>query len=57
MRKNGFFTFCCACIPGCGQMYQGYMKRGVSLALGCWGVVLRAAVLSLDPLAILLPVI
>lgn len=22
------FTF--ACIPGCGQMYQGYMKRGLS---------------------------
>ncbi|MDL2293641.1 hypothetical protein LJC60_03320 [Ruminococcaceae bacterium OttesenSCG-928-D13] len=31
MKKNAFFTFCCACVPGCGQMYQGYMKRGVSL--------------------------
>lgn len=31
MRKNAFVTFCFACVPGCGQMYQGYMKRGVSL--------------------------
>ena len=31
MRKNGFFTFCFAFVPGAGQMYQGYMKRGLSL--------------------------
>lgn len=31
MRKNGFLTFCFSFIPGIGQMYQGYMKRGVSL--------------------------
>lgn len=31
MKKNGFLTFICACIPGAGQMYYGYMKRGVSL--------------------------
>ena len=33
MLKNGFSTFCCAFIPGAGQMYQGYMKRGLSLIL------------------------
>ena len=33
MLKNGFLTFCCAFIPGAGQMYQGYMKRGLSLIL------------------------
>ncbi len=31
MRKNGILTFCFAFIPGAGQMYQGYMKRGLSL--------------------------
>lgn len=31
MKKNGFLTFCFAFIPGAGQMYQGYMKRGLSL--------------------------
>lgn len=31
MKKNGFLTFVFACIPGAGQMYYGYMKRGVSI--------------------------
>ena len=35
MRKNGFWTFCFAFIPGAGQMYQGYMKRGLSLVSVC----------------------
>lgn len=33
MLKNGFLTLCCAFVPGAGQMYQGYMKRGLSLIL------------------------
>ncbi len=35
MKKNGFLTFCFAFVPGAGQMYQGYMKRGLSLILLC----------------------
>ena len=31
MKKNGFLTFIFACIPGAGQMYYGYMKRGLSM--------------------------
>lgn len=31
MKKNGFFTFCFSFIPGAGQMYQNYMKRGLSI--------------------------
>ncbi|WP_303114674.1 hypothetical protein [uncultured Faecalibacterium sp.] len=31
MKKNGILTLLFACIPGAGQMYQGYMKRGLSL--------------------------
>ena len=39
--KNGFLTFCFAFVPGAGQMYQGYMKRGLSLvSLFCGGFVL-----------------
>lgn len=33
MRKNGFLTFCFSLIPGAGQMYQEYMKRGISIML------------------------
>lgn len=31
MKKNAFLTFLFACIPGAGQMYYGYMRRGLSL--------------------------
>lgn len=31
MKKNGILTLLFACIPGAGQIYQGYMKRGLSL--------------------------
>lgn len=31
MMKNGILTFLFAFCPGTGQMYQGYMKRGLSL--------------------------
>ena len=29
MKKNGILTLLFAFIPGAGQMYQGYMKRGL----------------------------
>ena len=32
-EKNGFLTFIFACIPGAGQMYYGYMQRGLSIAM------------------------
>lgn len=35
MLKNGLLTLLFAFIPGAGQMYQGYMKRGLSLMLMC----------------------
>lgn len=31
MKKSLFLTFCFSFIPGAGQMYQGYMKKGMSL--------------------------
>lgn len=56
-RKHGLLLFLCACIPGCGQMYQGYMRRGVSLlGLGCV-VIALASILSLGELAIFLPLL
>lgn len=33
-KKSNFLTFCFAFIPGAGQMYMGFMKRGVSLMSG-----------------------
>ena len=31
MKKNALLTFLFACIPGAGQMYYGYMQRGLAL--------------------------
>lgn len=40
MRLKRFFEtllhFTFACVPGCGQMYQGYMKRGLSQSVVFW---------------------
>ena len=33
MKKNLFFTLCFSFCPGAGQMYQGYMKRGLSILI------------------------
>ena len=45
MRINGFFLFCCACVPGAGQMYLGYMKRGLCLiSLFCLNLMFCIAV-------------
>lgn len=30
-KKSKFLLFCSSCIPGCGEMYLGFMKRGISL--------------------------
>lgn len=57
IRKNKFLTFCCACIPGVGQMYQGYMKRGVSLMILFWGIAGLSGVLYMPILSFFLPVI
>lgn len=32
-NKSGFLVFCFSFVPGAGQMYQGYMRRGISMLL------------------------
>ena len=34
-KKNGFWTLIFSLIPGAGEMYLGFMKRGVSLMSIC----------------------
>lgn len=46
MQKNGILTFLFAFIPGAGQMYQGYMKRGLSLILICCAICMVAALIA-----------
>ena len=57
MKKNGILTLLFACIPGAGQMYQGYMKRGLSLLLAFCLILFASTYFFLGALALFLPVI
>lgn len=57
MKKNSFLTFICACLPGFGQMYLGYMKRGVSLTSVFWLVIFISAFFNTPIFIIILPII
>lgn len=56
-EKNKILMFISACIPGCGQMYQGYMKRGTSLMLAFCALIAVCSFLYLGELALFLPVL
>ena len=49
MKKNGILTLLFAFIPGAGQMYQGYMKRGLSLML--MAAAISMAAMLIPPIA------
>lgn len=54
MKKSGLVTFISAIFPGFGQMYQGYMKRGVSLAFWFWAIVAISALSRISIISIFL---
>ena len=55
MKKNGILTLLFAFIPGAGQMYQGYMKRGLSLVL--MAAAIGMAAMLIPPVAFALLVV
>lgn len=56
-KKNKGWTFIFSLIPGAGEMYMGFMKRGLSIMTLFWGVVAVATCLNIGSLTIVLPVI
>lgn len=56
-EQHGILMFITSCMCGCGQMYQGYMKRGVSLLLGFFVIIAVSGFLMLGPLAFFTPVV
>lgn len=54
--KHGLLFFITSCLSGCGQMYQGYMKRGLSLLL-FFVILAVSGFLGLAALAFFLPVV
>lgn len=53
-RKHGPLFFFSSCIPGCGQMHQGYMKRGMSLLMIFCGIFAIAILLEAGALTVLM---
>lgn len=53
MKKNLFLTFCFSFIPGAGQMYQNYMKRGLSLM--CLAGILLILAIMTDTIIFMIP--
>ncbi|ADL53442.1 hypothetical protein [Clostridium cellulovorans] len=49
-RKNSFFNFMCALIPGVGYMYNGLMKRGVEQIILFFGIFSISQYIQLDVL-------
>lgn len=56
-KKSKFWNFFISCVPGAGQMYQGFLKRGTSLMLLFFGEICLANMLYIDWLLCALPVI
>ncbi len=51
---GGLWHLMWACVPGCGQMSQGYMKRGISQTIITCALLFVAVFLELGALAVLI---
>ncbi len=56
-KKSNFLTFCFAFLPGAGQMYMGFMKRGISIMSSFFLLIFLSSWLNLGPLMFIMPVI
>ncbi|MDD3173228.1 MAG: hypothetical protein PHF63_06160 [Herbinix sp.] len=56
-KKSSFLTFCFSFLPGAGQMYMGFMKRGISLMSAFFLLIFLSSWLNLGPLMFVMPVI
>ncbi len=56
-KKSSFLTFCFSMIPGAGQMYMGFMKRGLSLMSIFAIVIFLSAWLNMGPMLAAMPII
>lgn len=55
-KKSRFWNFWLSFVPGCSEMYMGFMKMGLSLMLAFWGIIAISVVLNLGPLMFLVAI-
>ncbi|MBB2182111.1 hypothetical protein H0486_04385 [Lachnospiraceae bacterium MD1] len=56
-KKSGFLTFCFSLLPGAGQMYMGFMKRGLSLMSIFFFLIFLGVWLNVGSLMLAMPII
>lgn len=56
-KKSSFSTFIFSLLPGAGQMYMGFMKRGISLMSAFFLLIFLSSWLELGPLMFIMPII
>lgn len=56
-KKSSFLTFIFSLLPGAGQMYMGFMKRGLSLMAGFFLIIFVSTWLNIGPILLILPLI
>lgn len=56
-QKKGFWLFIFSLIPGAGELYMGFQKKGLSIMCIWWGCIALCALLRFDAIIFLLPVI
>lgn len=56
-KKNQFLTFCFSLLPGAGQMYMGFMKRGLSLMFSFFFLIFLSSWLNIGSLLLVLPIV
>lgn len=56
-KKSRFWTFWFSLLPGCAEMYMGFMKMGLSLMLIFWGIIAIASFLSIGPVVLLAAIV
>lgn len=56
-KKSNFLTFIFSLIPGAGQMYMGFMKRGVCLMAAFFLFIFLGSWLEMGLLLLVLPII
>lgn len=57
MEKNSLLTFIFSFMPGAGEMYLGMMKKGTAIMTGFFAVIFVGALLRMEELAVILPII
>lgn len=45
-QKRGFWTFVFSLIPGAGEMYMGFMRRGMSIMIVFWLLIALSGLMS-----------